>query len=432
MKITKFFGVWIMVLVMVQCTTSSDNEDSHVDEDSHGGHGAHEEEGEVVTLSSIQIANAGIKTSDSFDTMNVSGFVKANGSFDLPPDNVAAITAPMRGTVKRANYLVGSYVKRGAVLATLEHPDYIKMQEEYLNTTNNLDYLKAAYQRQQTLDSANITALKAVQEAKAAYLSAMTKKLSLEKQLQYIGINPEHVVAGKISSTIAIRAPFSGYITVLNVHKGEFVNPEQELYELINKEHMHLELNVFEKDIFNIKEGQQIEFTVPSLGSELYSGEVFLVGQSFDRKSKTIKVHGHIDDMKPQFIRGLYLEASIFTDNQQVKALPETAIVRNDGKTFIFVRQQDPHGHEEGHQHDSSHQDVPEAEHAHEEDHAHGHNDTPGSTRFRPVEVVTGISRNHMVEIRSVERFNPQEAIVIQGAYDLFSEMKKGEGGHHH
>jgi cobalt-zinc-cadmium efflux system membrane fusion protein len=296
---------------LFQCGQSeSTSEDEHGHgEEAHGGHEEEEghEEGEnegVVELSDIQLTNADLQYG-SLDTLNVSGFVKANGILDLPPQNIAAVSAPMDGFVKKANYLVGDYVEKGTVLAVLEHMDYIKLQEEYLNLVNNLEYLKSEYERQRQLDSAAVTSKKQFQAASAAYKSAQARKKALEKQLHYMGLSPERVAAREISSTIAIRAPFSGYVTALNVHNGTFAQSEQELYELVDTDHMHLELNIFEQDMRKVKIGQPIRFAVPSIGNENYRGEVFLVGKSFDQENKTIKVHGHIEGEHENFIRGL-------------------------------------------------------------------------------------------------------------------------------
>lgn len=409
----------------------------------------HEEEGHnenMVELSDIQIASAELKYG-VFDTLNISEFVKVNGNLDLPPQNIAAVSAPMAGFVKQANFLVGDYVKKGTTLAVLEHQDYIKLQEDYLNLLSNLDYLKAEWQRQKRLDSAEITAKKQFQQAEANYKSALARKQALEKQLVYMGFSPEKVAEGNISTTIAIRAPFSGYITQLTVHNGAFVKSEQELYELVDNDHMHLELNVFEQDIYKVKIGQPIRFTVPSIGTDNYQGEVYLVGKSFDKESKTVRVHGHIRGEHPDFIRGLYIEANIYTGDQQVQALPEEAIVVDEGKSYIFVRTEETHEHAEevsqqsfmaeqitSDQHD--HQD--EAEHAH--DHEDGTEDDHNEMKevqdhgisFRRVQVVTGMKDQGFVEIKQIPELPADTEIVTEGAYFLFSEMKKGEGGHHH
>ena len=403
---------------------SEEADGSHEEE---GGHEEGENEG-VVELSELQLANADLQYG-SLDTLNVSGFVKANGILDLPPQNIAAVSAPMDGFVKKANYLVGDYVEKGTVLAVLEHMDYIKLQEEYLNVVSNLDYLELDYERQRQLDSAEVTSKKQFQAARAALKSAQARKKALEKQLLYMGFSPERVAQGEISSTISIRAPFSGHITALNVHNGTFAQSEQELYELVDTEHMHLELQVFEQDVHKVEIGQPIRFVVPSTGQEMYQGEVFLVGKSFDPENKTVKVHGHIKGEHDNFIRGLYVEAKIYTGDQQVRALPEEAIVNDEGKSYIFIRTADVHGHEEEVRHAEA------SAHAEEEEDEHGGHSEAGEahgTSFKRVQVITGEKDQGFVHIKQITGLPANAEIVTTGAYFLFSEMKKGEGGHHH
>lgn len=426
--------LFFLALSLIRCGQSesaAEGEEGHEEK----AHGDHEEEGHkeaenegIVVLSDLQLANAEIKYG-SLGSLNISEFVKANGSLDLPPQNIAAVSAPMAGFVKKVNYLVGSYVEKGAVLAVLEHMDYIKLQEEYLNVVNELDYLELEHERQRLLDSAEVTSRKQFQAANAALKRAQGRKKALEKQLVYMGLSPERVAEGDISSAIAIRAPFSGYITVLNVHNGAFAESAQELYELVDTEHMHLELNVFEQGMNKIKIGQPIRFAVPSSGNESYQGEVFLVGKSFDAENKTVKVHGHIEGEHGNFIRGAYVEAKIYTGDQEVQALPEAAVVKDEGKSYIFVRTEVAHAEPEEVKPAAVHQHAQEEALRHG---AHAEAEEVHGTSFRRVQVVTGRKDQGFVQIKQVPELPAAAEILTQGAYYLISEMKKGEGGHHH
>lgn len=413
-KLIKIINILMLlntVILLSQCQSSeSSGEDEHGRQEEGHAEGGHSEN--VVELSDIQIAAAELKYG-TFDSLNISGFIRSNGHLDLPPKNIAAVSAPMAGFVKQANFLVGDYVKKGSILVILEHPDYIKLQKEYLELLSSLDYLKAEWHRQKILDSARVTARKQFQQAEANYESALVRSQALEKQLAYLGFSPDQVAQGNISTTISIRAPLSGYITQLNVHNGEFVKSEQELYELVDNEHMHIELNVFEQDIYKVKVGQPIRFTVPSVGSDSYPGEVFLVGKSFDRESKSVRVHGHIKGDHSEFIRGLFVEANIYTGDQLARVLPEEAVVQDEGNSFIFARAEESH--------DDEGEDHAETEEAHE----HG-------ISFHRIQVVTGVKDQGFVEITQISDLHEDATIVTEGAYFLLSEMKKGEGGHHH
>jgi cobalt-zinc-cadmium efflux system membrane fusion protein len=179
-----------------------------------------------------------------------------------------------------------------------------------------------------------------------------------------------------------------------------------------------------------IKIGQPIRFAVPSSGQDSYQGEVFLVGKSFDAENKTVKVHGHIEGAHNNFIRGLYVEAKIYTGNQQVQALPEEAVVADEGESYIFVRVKEEHAHTEQVKPAAvGHQQAEEEAHGHEE---HAEAEENHGTTFRRVQVVTGEKNQGFIEIKEVSNLPQGAEIVTQGAYYLFSEMKKGEGGHHH
>src|SRR3546814_17868546 len=110
----------------------------------------------------------------------------------------------MAWIVRKANYLIGSYVKKGSELVVIEHPEFIKLQEEYLAVLSSLGYPEAEYKRQQTLDSANIAARKALQRAESEYRTARARILSLEKQLDYMGLDPANVADGQKPSTFSV------------------------------------------------------------------------------------------------------------------------------------------------------------------------------------------------------------------------------------
>ena len=419
LSIKNCFVLCLSSLLLLGCGESDtvEAEQPHEEE----AHGEHDEEGaeDVVELSDVQLTAAELEYG-SLDSVNVSAFVKANGTLDLPPQKLAAVSAPVAGFVRQAKYLVGNYVEKGTVLAVLENMEYVQLQEEYQNVLGDLGYLEADYERQRRLDSAQVSSRKQFQAASAAYENALARKKALEKQLHYLGISPGAVAKGNTSTSVAVRAPLSGYITKLSVHNGEFADREQEMYEIADPSHMHLELNVFEQDISKVEVGQPIHFTVPSVGGKVYDGEVYLVGKSFDQENKTVKVHSHIEGDPEGFIRGMYVEAKIYTGKQEVQALPEDAVVMDEGKSYIFVRTQQEHGHET------------ETAHAGEPEQEHGEAEAEHGTSFRRVQVVTGEREQGYVQINKLPELPEGAQIVTKGAYYLFAEMKKGEGGHHH
>ena len=152
-----------------------------------------------------------------------------------------------------------------------------------------------------------------------------------------LNISVEQVEKGIISSVVSIYAPIAGSITSVNVSKGTFVSPATSIMEIINNDHIHLELSVFEKDIMKIKKGQLVEFRIPEASSDIYKAEVHLVGTSID-DNRTIKVHAHLEDEKvTNFLTGMFVEASIITDSSTQMSLPTDAIGVIDDQSYVLL-----------------------------------------------------------------------------------------------
>ena len=262
--------------------------------------------------------------------------VKTNGYIDVPPANRAKVSAIMGGFIKNSPLLIGDNVKKGQLLLTIENPDFIEIQQNYLEVFEQLIYLKSESNRQKILFEENITSQKNYLRAKSSYKSSLALYNGLEQKLQLMNINPSDVKGGNITSTIHIYAPISGSITEIFTNVGEFKKSSEVLLEIINNSHKHLELVVFEKDILKIKEDQHISFKIPESSSTIYSAKVHLVGKAID-KNRTVKVHGHIEEEKESFLVGMFVEAEVVTKTVKKLALPVYAVLEEDDTNYVLV-----------------------------------------------------------------------------------------------
>ncbi len=112
--------------------------------------------GETVHLTSTQFNNSGIVLGKSVN-QNINQKIKANGKLDVPPQNLVSISAPYGGFLKSTTLLQGMHVHKGEVIAQMEHPDYIQLQQDYLENKSTLTYLKNELDRQQELAKVNAT-----------------------------------------------------------------------------------------------------------------------------------------------------------------------------------------------------------------------------------------------------------------------------------
>lgn len=323
----KHLYILLILLVFVACR-NSEKSNKTLQEDSNTNE-------IVITKSQF---SSGKMQLGKLEEQEFNQTIKTTGMIDVPPQNKAIISTFMGGYITKTPLLVGDKVKKGQVLLTLENPEFVEMQQQYLEVAEQLNYLKSEFNRQKTLFDENITSQKNFLKAESAYKSSLAHYNGLRKKLIMLNINPASVEQGRITSTINLYSPIAGFITKVNISNGMPVSASDIIMEIVDTNHIHLELSVFEKDILNIKKGQKIQFKIPEASKETFKAEVHLVGTSIDETSRIVKVHGHIlNEEQTNFIVGMFAEADIITKTNTSLALPKDAIIEVENDAFVLA-----------------------------------------------------------------------------------------------
>jgi cobalt-zinc-cadmium efflux system membrane fusion protein len=309
----------------------------------------------------------------------------------------------MGGYVEHLPVLPGQFVSRGTVLATLRSPEYLKLQQDYLQSQARIVFLKQETARQQTLNDEDVGARRKLQQATSELRTEQAAAGSLAAQLRLIGLKPESLSATSIRPNAPLTAPISGYIKTVRVNPGQFVNPQDVLIELVDRSDLHLELKVFERDITKIKIGQDILFRVPAQGADAQPlpATVFLVGKAFDDDGRTVPVHAHLHDTGPDaaataaLLPGQYVSARIITGRTPQRTLPEDALVPGGEVSYAYYQVK---------------------------------SDDSGST-FRRFSLRSGTTDQSQVAVRLLDKLADTTHLVVKGAYFLDAERSKGQGG---
>ncbi|WP_299105766.1 efflux RND transporter periplasmic adaptor subunit [uncultured Winogradskyella sp.] len=267
--------------------------------------------------------------------------INVNGMIDVPPQNKSSISTFIGGYITKTPLLIGNEVKKGQLLVTLQNPEYVEIQQNYLEVAEQLNYLKSEFNRQKTLFDEQITSEKNYLKAESTYKSNLAHYNGLRKKLQMMNISPKRVEQGQISSSINLYAPIEGYVTKVNVSNGTYVSPSDVILEIVDTDHIHLELSVFEKDIMNVKKGQKIKFKIPEASEDTFTAEVHLVGTTIDDENRQVKVHGHVDNEDANFIVGMFVEAEIITESARKMGLPKEALVILEDGTYALVLEEE-------------------------------------------------------------------------------------------
>jgi cobalt-zinc-cadmium efflux system membrane fusion protein len=300
----------------------------------------------------------------------------------VPPQNAVSIMALYGGYVKSTEMLQGKKVRKGEVLCVMQDPSYIQLQQEYLETKSKLDFLKAEYDRQEALSKEQINSQKILQQAKSEYQATLAKSSGLLAKLKLLNISIQQLEGGNISPEIKILSPINGFVTVMNVNIGSYVQPQDLIFRIVDTEHLHAELIVYEKDISNIAIGQEVNIMLNNEKKERLA-HVYLINKEISTE-RTIRVHCHLDVEDPNLIPGSFFHAKIASQKTPTYALPNQAIVSFEDKNYAFVTTNNP-------------------------------------AVFHMIEVSAGISENGFLMVTGIDT---SLRYVTNGAYDLLSKMK--------
>ncbi len=368
-----------------------------------------------VVLNDAQFKTAGIELG-TFFLKNLSEVVTASGYTELPPQNQADVSVHGAGIVTRINVIEGQRVKRGQVLAVVESPEFARLQEQYITSKSNLEFLAKEFERQKILSDENVNSKKVFQRTKADYETEKARFASLGRQLSLMNLG-----TAAATGTMAVTAPISGSVTNINIKIGSNAEVGKPLLSIIDNTMLHVDLSVFEKDLSKVKPGQNVRFVLTNQDKKELKGKIFNVSQSFQNESKSVAVHADMLNPGAALIPGMYVNALIDVGAHPVSALPSDAIVRAEGREYIFVLEEEGH-HEAGHdEHDEELDDD-------------GHTQKGPVYHFERIEVKTGTSQLGFTQVTPLHEMPENAKVAIRGAYYIQSHLVKtsGGGGHEH
>ncbi len=290
----------------------------------------------LLSLSKTQQKNLGLSLG-TLEKQSLGLQIFANGQIEVPPQNKSYISMPYGGYIKQIKVLDGMRVQKGQVLMTVEHPDIVALQQNFLEVNGEMTFLEADYLRQKQLYDKEASSAKNYQQAKSAYQIAKAKLSGLAVKLEMAQVNIDQLKNGKIQREQSIRSPFNGVITKVTANVGAFAEPKDRLMEIIDLKHAHAELVVYEKYLSYLKKDQQVELSFIEDRSPVQA-TVFLIGSEISPE-RTVKVHCHFKSLPKDITPGSYLKASIQAEVMDHWVLPNEAIVQLKGKDVIFIQE---------------------------------------------------------------------------------------------
>ncbi|WP_300604002.1 efflux RND transporter periplasmic adaptor subunit [Niabella sp.] len=341
----------------------------------------------VVTLTDAQLRNAPVATIQ-LATQQMAAVLKLNGKIDVPPQHMISVSTPLGGYLKSTRLLPGMKVSKGEVIAVIENPQFIQLQQDYLTAKSKLHFATLDYNRQKELNQSQASSDKIMQQAQSEMNSQQILMNAIAQQLQLVHITPSGITPENMRRSVPVYSSINGYVSKVNVNIGKYVNPADILFELVNPEDIHLNLKVYEKDLAMLKPGQRVVAYTNINPDQKYYGEIHLISRDITAGGLA-DVHCHFEKYDRNLVPGIYMNAEIQVETSLAHVVPEESVVDFEGKSYVFVEEK------------------------------------PKTYRLTPV--TAGTAEKGFVQVQNYQEFSGKN-IVTKNAYTLLMQLKNTEG----
>lgn len=363
---------------------------------------SHEGHGTETTLTPEQMSAAGV-TTGNMERKELTATLKANGQLMVPNTNKASASTLYSGVVKSLLVQVGDHVSRGQVVATVSNPEFVERQKDLLAIKGKLAMAEQELKRQKTLRESDAGTGRNLQQALAELRVLRAERAALEKQVRLMGIAPATLTNANMRTTLVVRAPISGTVSNVYATVGSYIDPSKPVMDMVDNSSLHLDLQIFERDLPKVRIGQTVHFTITNNPVDEYDATVYSIGSSFSGQSKTVAVHCRVKGNKQGLIDGMNVTGIVSLTRATTPAVPTTAVVEDSGRDYVFV--------------------VKGA--------ASTNSGKRGATTFKKVEVIRGTTEAGYCAVTPVADLPANARIATRGAYFINAKLVNA-GEHDH
>lgn len=277
----------------------------------------------------INVKIAAAQYKDTIPKLMLNGSIEGKTS--------ATISAKLAGRIEQVMVQDGQQVKAGDPLARLESTELVnsvrtakdavsKAQVTYDMAVRDYDRYQTLFEQgatsQQTLDSAE--AKKRI--AQADLSSAVNSQSNAEQQYGY-GV---------------ITAPVDGVVANVTATVGQVVSPGAELMVVQDISQVYAVVNVEQKDLGLIKQGQPAEVTVDTYGDKVFAGTVEMINPEAGSTNRMFRTKVKIDNTDGALKSGMFSKIQLATgDAVQILSVPQAAIIQKQGIYYVFIVEND-------------------------------------------------------------------------------------------
>lgn len=329
--------LYIIPILLLILTPACRNGESH--DDGHGHEHDHEhghEVSDIAELSETQINTVGIKIGN-VEKRAIAETITATGELTINPADEAVITPMIGGTVSKLNISPGQKISKGQVVAYIESPELMRLQQEYLLAVADENAAQQEVDRQNRLAESGAGIRKNLTEAQNRLQTARINKGSIAGQLSSYGISAGSV-SEKPVTQFPVKAEIGGTVTRVMASIGSYADMSNPIAAIANNSSLNCTLQVFEKGLMKIKIGQGVDMRLTNNPDVEFTGRVIEINPVMDPETKTVPVIVKPENISTSLlVPGMSVTASLAVGDELGDAVPEDAVVSAGGHSYIFL-----------------------------------------------------------------------------------------------
>jgi cobalt-zinc-cadmium efflux system membrane fusion protein len=295
------------------------------------------EESHIIRITKQQFASEDMETGRP-ELHFFADEVRCNGRIAAMANGAARVSAPLAGFVKEITCSAGDRVTKGETLCRISGSELTMLQQEFAITSIRLSRLKSEYERSRALYNEKIGAEKDFLAAESEYKTVKIAYQSLKHRLEQLNLDVAGIESGDLYKSYPVVSPINGYISGFSVVLGQFAEPQQVLFELVDVARLQLQLSVFERDVNKLQTGQQVWFRSAGDTAVRHEATLLSIGKTIAPGSGTIQcLAGISDNARTGLSDGAYVEAGISFNRKESMSLPSNAILRSGKDNYVYV-----------------------------------------------------------------------------------------------
>jgi membrane fusion protein (multidrug efflux system) len=262
---------------------------------------------------------------------NIRPYIETTGT--LKADEEVAISSEVDGIVKNIKVDEGFAVSPGTLLAEINDIDYVlddKRADAALKQAQaSLANAKAEFQRKESLFKEELITRQQFDDISTRVTLA---EADLARAKATLDTSRERLSRTKIYS------PLHAMVKEKKVSVGDYVRTSSLLFQLIKVDPLKLIFTISEKEIADLKTGQEVDFTVDSFPDKKFKGKVNLLYPNVEERTRTLQAEAIVPNTGRLLKPGLFAKATIYTRaSHEAVVAPLTALIYDNSTISLFV-----------------------------------------------------------------------------------------------